>query len=126
MFIVENFVDVVKRYVDFNGRATRSEFWYFTLANAILGFILGIILGISGLISPSLAYLLVLLIVLFFLALLLPSLSLTVRRLHDTNKSAWWLLLALVPIIGPLALLFFYCQDGTPGRNQFGPDPKGR
>ena len=61
-----------------------------------------------------------------FLYLFIPALAVTFRRLHDTDRSAWWILVGLIPFLGALALLVFYCLDGTPGANRFGPDPKGR
>jgi len=71
----------------------------------------GLIFGVFGLVM---------------LGLLIPSIAVTFRRLHDTNRSAWWLLIGLVPFLGALVLLVFYFLDGTPGPNKFGPDPKGR
>jgi uncharacterized membrane protein YhaH (DUF805 family) len=115
--VIDTFVNVVtKRYVDFQGRARRQEFWYFFLAVFVLGFLVGIVQQLLGL-GYALSSLL-------SLALLLPNLGLSVRRLHDTNRSGWWLLLILIPILGWLALLYFYVEAGTSGSNTYGADPK--
>jgi len=110
---------VLSNYANFNGRARRSEFWWFYLAMIlafiVAGFIDGLIFGTIGLFYIVVA-----------LGVIIPSLALTFRRLHDTGKSAWWLLISLIPLIGGLALLYFYIQDSQEGENQFGPDPKGR
>jgi len=110
---------VLSKYATFSGRAARSEFWWWILA-VVLATIVATILdelifgsapgGESiGILSGLLA-----------LALLLPNLAVAVRRLHDTDRSGWWLLLGLIPIIGFLVLLWFYVQKGTPGANRFG------
>jgi len=103
------------KYVDFSGRATRPEFWWFALftfaVSAVLQVVLGAIIG-HGFASV--------LANLFSLAVLLPSLAVGARRLHDGDRSAWWLLIVLVPVIGWFVLLYFYVQPGTPGPNQYG------
>lgn len=110
------FVDAVKiclsKYVDLNGRAVRSEFWYFALFVSIVSITMFLIegaIGTRGTLSS-----------LVNLALLLPNIAVGVRRLHDTDRSGWWYLIAFVPLVGFLALLFFFCLKGTPGRNRFG------
>lgn len=117
MNIVANFQDIItKHYFDFEGRARRSVFWYFFLANFIVAIILNIVdsvVGTGGILG-----------MLYSLAVLLPGLGLSVRRLHDTNRSGWWLLIALVPLIGAIVLIVFDVQEGTKGPNQFGADPK--
>lgn len=92
------------KYFTFSGRASRSEYWFF----ALLGFIIGLIPGLN----------------LLGLVLFIPSLAVTVRRLHDTDRSGWWMLLALIPLIGGIVLLVFMCLEGTRGPNRFGADPK--
>ena len=117
-----------KRYADFRGRSSRSEYWLFFLWIIILSVaatIVDIMLfnGLSnmdtygGITGP--AYVLV------GLANLIPAISVSFRRLHDTNRSAWWMLLGLIPLIGGLVLLVFYVLPGTPEANRFGP-PLGR
>jgi len=113
---------VLKNYAGFSGRARRKEYWLFFLFNLVVVLGLSFVDVISGLYSKELgaglfggAY---------SLLVLVPSVAVSVRRLHDTNRSAWWLLLAVVPLVGPLALIVIYCLDGTPGGNDYGPDPK--
>jgi uncharacterized membrane protein YhaH (DUF805 family) len=104
---------LMEKYMKFDGRARRSEYWWYVLAIVIVALILALIdnlvLGVS------------LLGGIWSLATLLPSLAVAIRRLHDLDKSGWWLLLAFVPIVGGLVLLYWFCQPGTPGDNQFGP-----
>lgn len=102
------------KYVTFSGRASRSEYWYFALFTVILMVIASVIdtaigLEVFGLIVA--------------LALLLPTFAVAARRLHDRDKSAWWLLLYLLPLIGPVIMLVWFCSKGTDGPNQFGADP---
>ncbi len=116
----EQFLDVIiNHYADFNGRARRREYWMYFLWNIVAQIVLGIIVG---LIAPKAA---TALSGIYTLALLLPGLSLGVRRLHDTGKSGWFMLLALIPIVGPIILLVFFCTDSQPGSNEYGPNPKG-
>ena len=105
-----------KNYVNFSGRAVRSEYWYwvlFTLLGQIVLMIVDRVIGIS------------LLTVLFALATLLPGLAVSVRRLHDLDKSGWFLLLAFIPLVGAIILIVWACQEGTPGPNRFGPPAGG-
>jgi uncharacterized membrane protein YhaH (DUF805 family) len=112
---------VMERYALFSGRAMRTEFWMFVLFNVIISFVLGIIDAILGLSSGDGVGLLG---GLYSLAVLLPSIGVSIRRLHDTNRSGWWLLLSFIPIVGWIALLIFYVQDSDPGDNQYGSNPK--
>lgn len=109
------YVDVFKKYAVFEGRARRQEYWMFVLSNVAVGIVLGIISGIIK--SP-------ILIGLYWLAIILPSLAVAVRRLHDTNKSGWMILLGLIPMVGGIILLVFFCIEGDRGPNRFGSDPK--
>ena len=110
------YLDVLKKYAVFSGRARRKEYWMFFLINLIIAFVLGFIDGIIG--SSGV------LGILYALAVLIPGIAVSIRRLHDTNRSGWWLLIALVPLIGTIALIVFLVQDGQPGENQYGPNPK--
>lgn len=117
-----SFADAIKscfsQYVGFAGRARRSEFWYFylftiivsigasVLQRAVSNSSSGVITGIVG------------------LALILPSLAVGVRRLHDTGRSGWWILIGLIPVIGTIVLIVFYVQDSH-SDNHYGPSPKG-
>ena len=105
-----------QKYADFNGRAPRSEYWWWVLAYAIVYIAAAIIGGILGKIGMFLPLLVA-------LAVIVPTLAVGVRRLHDVDKSGWWLLIGLVPFVGGLILLYFFVQRGTAGTNQFGPDP---
>ena len=104
-------------YVTFSGRARRAEYWWFILATILVSIGLAIIdavigFGEFGLLSN-----------LWSLAVFLPSLAAGARRLHDTDRSAWWLLIMLLPLIGLIVLIVFFAQRGTEGANRYGPDP---
>ena len=115
---MEIVVDTLKnRYAQFTGRARRKEYWMFVLAYTLLYVAIMVISSASETIGG-------LLMLVFALGLLIPSLALGFRRLHDIDKSAWWLLIGLIPIIGALVLLYFAVLPGTVGPNRFGPDPK--
>lgn len=118
----------LRKYADFNGRARRSEYWLFWLFTTIVSIILTVVGGlVMGGNDPSnpfsggnlLSWI-------WTVAILIPSIAVGVRRLHDSNRSGWWLLLIFLPIIGAIVLLIFFVLDGTPGSNKFGSDPKGR
>ncbi|OCG34043.1 DUF805 domain-containing protein [Gilliamella sp. Gris1-4] len=112
------FIDcITKNYANFNGRARRKEYWMFILFYIILTFITIIIDKMIG--SP------LAITAILVLALFLPSLAVTVRRLHDTSKSGWWILLQFIPYIGGIIILVFCVMDSTPGSNQYGENPKG-
>lgn len=118
------FVDALKnKYATFEGRARRKEYWYFVLVYAISIGALAIVDGIVGTFSDEIG--IGLLSGVFVLATFVPTLAVTVRRLHDTDRSGWWVLLDLVPVIGALVLLVFTVLDSQPGANRFGPNPKG-
>jgi len=101
------------KYVQFWGRASRSEYWYFALFNILLSIA-------ADLVSASTGQRLEALSGLVGLALFLPGLSVTARRLHDTDRSAWWMLLWFIPVIGWIIMIVFLCQKPGPGRNRFG------
>jgi uncharacterized membrane protein YhaH (DUF805 family) len=113
------FLEGLKKYAVFEGRATRSEYWYFALFSIITSIIISIVVGmIFG--SESTAYSVV--TGLYALFLFLPSISLAVRRLHDTDRSGWMALLWLIPVIGTIWLLVLFVTRGTAGDNRFGAD----
>jgi uncharacterized membrane protein YhaH (DUF805 family) len=114
------YTNVLKNYLTFTGRARRKEFWMFTLISFIISTALSIIDNIIGTNSGSGGGVLS---GIYGLLVLLPSLAVWVRRLHDTNRSAWWLLIALT-VIGIIVLIVFAALEGTPGDNKYGPDPK--
>jgi uncharacterized membrane protein YhaH (DUF805 family) len=109
------YVDVLKQYAVFDGRSTRSEYWFFALFNLIVIIVLEIIDAAIGT-TPLLAGL-------YALAVLLPSLGVGIRRLHDTGRSGWWLLIALVPLVGAIVLIVFFVQESNPGDNSYGAQP---
>jgi uncharacterized membrane protein YhaH (DUF805 family) len=115
--VIQWYTEVLKKYTVFNGRSGRAEFWYFTLVNFIVLLVLSIIGQFIG--RPIATGL----IVLYELFILLPSIGVGIRRLHDSNKSGWWLLLGFVPAIGGLILLILFILDSDPGDNQYGPHP---
>ncbi len=109
------YLEVLKKYAVFDGRAHRTEYWMFVLFHVIISFGLSFIEGLIGIPGPSFIY---------SLAVLVPCIAVVTRRLHDTNRSGWWQLIALIPFIGVIVLIVFLAQDSKEGDNQFGPNPK--
>ena len=139
-----SFMDAVKscfgKYATFSGRASRSEFWFFTLFIFIVMIALyavifssmdfgGMMMGAqNGTLTPeqmsgSFPVIPFVLLGVFVLVTILPNLSVMVRRLHDTNRSGWWYWIALIPLVGPIVLIVFFATQGTDGDNDFGADP---
>ena len=116
------FLAAVKKYAVFEGRARRKEYWFFILFYMIIIFVLAFIDGMTGNLSAEAG--MGLFSGIFMLAMLIPSISVSVRRLHDTDHSGWWYWIALIPLVGAIVLLVFFVTDGTVGQNQYGPDPK--
>ena len=115
------YLDAWKNYVNFQGRARRKAYWMFVLFNLIALVVLSFIesaIGLSGQNGYGI------LTGLYTLAMILPLIALAVRRLHDTGRSGWWILIGLVPLIGPIVLIVFYVTDSQPGTNEYGPNPK--
>lgn len=115
----------LRKYADFNGRARRAEYWLFQLGIWIL---LAVLAGPMDAVGEetTMGILLTLVFGLGALALVVPSLAVSVRRLHDINRSGWWVLINILPVLGTVILIVLFVLDGTPGPNRFGPDPKGR
>lgn len=114
------YTQVWRKYADFTGRARRKEYWMFVLINTAITMLLGTIDGtLRGIAGTDISFL----SSLYSLAVLLPTIAVGVRRLHDTSRSGLFLLLAFVPLVN-LVLLFFFIQEGTAGPNQYGPDLK--
>ena len=111
-------MEVLKKYAVFTGRARRAEFWYFVLFNIIVSIVLSIISGIFRDKSNILGSI-------YSLAVLIPSIAVGVRRLHDIGKSGWWLLISLIPLIGWIWIIVLTAMEGNPGDNKYGPNPKG-
>lgn len=115
------FVEAVKmalqqNYCNFSGRSSRSEYWWFCLFSFIVGVIVSAIFSFNENISMVANGVVT-------LALLLPGIGVAVRRLHDTNRSGWWLLLGFIPLIGAIVLLIWYVQPSQETPNQYGPEP---
>lgn len=114
--IMNGYLATLKKYADFSGRARRTEYWLFFLFNFVIAMVLGVldfVLGTPGILG-----------LIFALAILIPSIAVAARRLHDTDRSGWWILIAFIPIVGTIALLVFLLLDSTPGENRFGSNPK--
>lgn len=116
-----DFVTAVKtcfnKFATFEGRASRSEYWFFTLFVFITTLVLQVIdYGVLGFGVLS---------TIFTLIALIPGIAVAVRRLHDTDRSGWWYLLVLIPLIGIIVLIIWFCGRGTTGTNRFGGDPLG-
>lgn len=118
------YLEALRNYANFYGRARRKEYWFFTLFNFIIAFVLGFVDGIFGTFSPEAG--IGLLGGIYALAVLIPGIAVSVRRLHDTERSGWWLLIALIPLVGAIVLIVFLVQDGKAGSNKFGENPKER
>jgi uncharacterized membrane protein YhaH (DUF805 family) len=113
------YTDVIRKYAVFNGRAARPEFWWFVLYNLIIAAVINLVAGIvvgrsSGQVVGDL----------YSLAVLLPSLGVGIRRLHDTNRTGWWYLIVFIPVIGWIVLIVFLAMASDPGSNNYGPNPQ--
>ena len=113
---MNGYLATLKKYADFSGRARRTEYWLFVLFSMVIAMVLGVVDYVLG--SPGIVGLL------FALAILIPSIAVAVRRLHDTDRSGWWLPIAFFPIVGTIVLLVFLLLDSNSGENRFGSSPK--
>lgn len=120
---MEWYIKVLKQYSDFSGRAGRKEYWMFILFNIIFTIAAVIIDNILGITFAELGY--GVFYILYTLAVILPALAVSIRRLHDVGKSGWMILINLIPVIGPIWLLILFIREGEPGDNQYGPNPGG-
>lgn len=117
----EYFLEIVKnKYATFDGRARRKEFWMFVLISIIISIVLSIIDSILGFGDGRIG----ILGSLYSLAVLVPTLAIGARRLHDTDRSGWWQLVGIIPILGWIALIVLFVIDSKPGANKYGPNPK--
>lgn len=109
-------------YANFNGRARRSEYWGFVLFNILVSMGIGFVLGALSILldMPNLGGLLYI----YTLASFLPALAVGVRRLHDIGKSGWYYLVGLIPLLGTIVLIYWFCQEGQAFENEYGPNPK--
>ncbi|HBV77022.1 MULTISPECIES: DUF805 domain-containing protein [Vibrio] len=116
------YLEVLRKYATFSGRARRKEYWYFILVSLVITFILSFVDVMLGLHSDK--YDTGVFQSIYALAILIPSIAVAVRRLHDTNRSGWWLLIGFVPFVGVFVLLYFFVCDGPRINNRFGASPK--
>jgi uncharacterized membrane protein YhaH (DUF805 family) len=107
---------VLERYAQFTGRSRRAEFWWYALAGLIIGVVFNILAQVSSIFS--------ILYLIYGLAVLIPGIAVAIRRLHDTDKSGWWLLIGLIPIAGAIVLIVFFATDGQPAPNKYGASEK--
>ncbi|GAA3102292.1 DUF805 domain-containing protein [Pseudonocardia yunnanensis] len=116
------YAKVLRQYADFNGRARRTEYWMFTLVSVIVGLVLGLVDEVvfvgPGLSTTGWLH------TIYSVAVIIPTLAVGARRLHDTGRSAWWLLIGLIPLIGAIVLIVFFALEGQRSSNAYGPDPK--
>ena len=117
------YILAIKNFAVFSGRSNRSEYWYYVLFNLIFAVIAAVIDNVLNLSFDFAPYGFIYLC--YVLATLVPGLAVAVRRLHDTNKSGWFVLIVLIPIIGSIWLLILLASKGTAGDNNYGPDPNG-
>ncbi len=122
------YIKVLQQYADFNGRARRKEYWIYNIINSIIGGLLFFLDRMLGTTIDSLdlgeGNSLGILYLVYALLVFIPGLAVAVRRLHDVGKSGWMLLIALIPLIGPIWLLVLYLTNSNPGENKYGPNPK--
>ena len=124
--MIDYFKLALSKYAQFTGRSRRSEYWYFQLVYAFVAITLLVPIGIAAAMeSQILAGLSGIAYVIITLGLIVPSIAVLVRRLHDTGRSGWWYFVSLVPFIGGILLLVWLVQDSQPGTNEYGPNPKG-
>ncbi|MGD0879821.1 MAG: DUF805 domain-containing protein [Anaerolineales bacterium] len=124
------YLEVLKKYAVFSGRARRKKYWMFVLVNGSIALVIGVLAGITARIdansnsTSSISTVLSCISSIYSLAVVLPALAVGVRRLHDIGKSGWWLFISLIPLVGSLWLLVYAVTDSQPGDNQYGPNPK--
>ncbi|MEU7036302.1 DUF805 domain-containing protein [Streptomyces sp. NPDC046237] len=110
------YLDVLKKYAVFTGRARRQEFWMYTLFN-LIAYVVVVIVDVLLTTAPLLTGI-------YALGVFLPTLAVTIRRLHDTGRSGWMILLGLIPLVGAIILIVFYATEGNQTDNAYGPNPK--
>jgi uncharacterized membrane protein YhaH (DUF805 family) len=116
------YLQALKKYATFSGRARRREYWFYVLFYVIIIVVLSVIDGIIGMNMGGAGV--GILTAIYILAVFLPTLAVLVRRLHDTGRSGWWFFIQLVPLVGFFILLYFLVSDSQPGTNAYGPNPK--
>ncbi len=116
------YIAALKKYSIFTGRSRRKEYWFFALFNFIISIILGVIDGVLGFATGGTS--IGILSGIYGLAIIIPGLAVTIRRLHDIGRSGWWIFINLIPLIGLLIFLYFMVKDSDAGSNEYGPNPK--
>lgn len=116
------YIHVLKNYAVFKGRARRQEYWYFMLVNLVISFALSMLDKALG--NPGAGEGGGVIGMVYSLAILIPSIAVGVRRLHDIGRTGWWMLISLIPLIGVIVLIYFFVQDSQPAANEYGPNPK--
>ncbi len=116
------YILVLKKYAVFSGRSSRKEFWYFSLFNFLIAIVLAVADVMTGTFDAEIG--IGLLGGIYAIAVLIPIIAVSVRRLHDTDRSGWLCLISLIPLIGAIVLIVFWAQDSQPGENQYGSNPK--
>ena len=114
--MIEAYKKFLSNYANFNGRSTRSDYWWVVLCNFLIGFVVGFIGGLLGLEQTVISTI----TGLYSLAILVPSIAIVVRRLHDINKSGWYYFMVLIPIAGPIIVLVYLLTDSVNENNQYG------
>lgn len=114
---MKEYLAVLKNYATFSGRARRREYWMYTLVNSLIF----AALWLTGMVADFMF----IVAILYMLAVFVPGLAVTVRRLHDTSRSGWWFFINFVPFVGGVIVLVFMCLDSAEGDNKYGPNPKG-
>lgn len=122
---MEWYLKVLRDYTTFSGRARRKEFWMFQLINTLIAVVLQLLYLFAQAGSSTFFTLLTtFLVILYSLFILIPSIAVSVRRLHDIGKSGFWYLIGFIPIVGLVLLIVWFVQDSDPGQNEYGPNPK--
>jgi uncharacterized membrane protein YhaH (DUF805 family) len=116
---MSGYIRAMQRYFEFGGRSRRSEYWFFVLFLIIFSVVAGVLDYVLGIGDPTRGVGVLGGIV--SLVHLIPAIAVSVRRLHDIDRTGWWLLISFVPLIGAIVLIIFYVTRGTPGTNRFGP-----
>ncbi len=114
---MNHYLTVLKKYAIFNGRAPRAEYWYFFLFNILASVLVNIVSKIIGDTYSILS-------VIYSLAVIIPGIAVSIRRLHDIGKSGWWLFICLIPIVGQIWLIILFVINSTPADNKYGPNTK--
>ncbi len=117
------YLKAVRNFLDFKTRAQRKEYWFYVLFYILFAIVASMIDNFFGMANPETGAGPIYMI--YALVFLVPTIAVAVRRLHDTGRTGWWLLIAFLPVIGAIVLLVFYCLDSQPGDNKYGPNPKG-